>query len=452
MDLKGAVMENPGTEIDQRTSIPFGMYYFPDTLHYGEKDLQTWLPEFSAMGITSLILQADLQRAVPESFIHGLISAGIEPVIQYHLPLSNPPRPEDLQNIWEAYAHWGVKKVLFFDKPNDRSVWTASAWTQQDLIERFLDRYIPLANLALVKGLTPLFPPLQPGGSYWDTAFLRAVLSGLQRREENDLLDNLILTAYGWENGCGLNWGVGGPERWPESRPYFTPQNSQDQRGFRSADWYLAIAQAVLQKTPQIIILQAGASPDNSIENEETHCQLHLAITRLASRETVREPGNDQINVEPLNTSVQGIYFWLLASSNTDAQSNSAWFKQDGSVLPIVTSLKEKGPTIPEIEEEPVFQDHHPSTAFLLQHYLLLPSYEWGVADWHLDVVRGFIKKNQPTVGFSLAEASLASRVTVIGGPDLFAEDDLETLRINGSFVERIEGDGTSIATQLAER
>lgn len=447
-------MDNPQNETNQSSSIPLGMYYFPDTLHYAEKDLQNWLPELAAMRITSLILQADLQRAVPEAFIHGLIAAGIEPVIQYHLPLSNPPRPEDLQNIWEAYAHWGVKKVLFFDKPNDRSVWTASAWTQQDLIERFLDRYIPLANLALARGLTPLFPPLQPGGSYWDTAFLRAVLNGLQRREENDLLDNLILTAYGWENGNGLNWGVGGPERWPESRPYFTPVDSQDQRGFRSADWYLAVAQAVLQKTPQIIILQPGASPEATYENSETHAKLHIAITRLTSGELVKEPDNEQITVEPLNSAVNGVYFWLLSCADTDAQKTSAWFTPDGTILPIVSALKtnRNEPDIPETIEETGFQDHHPSSAFLLQHYLLLPAYEWGVADWHLDVVRGFIKKNQPTVGFSLAEASLASRVTVIGGPDLFAEDDLETLRLNGCFVERIEGDGTSIATQLAER
>ncbi|HWQ46162.1 MAG TPA: hypothetical protein VN376_04805, partial [Longilinea sp.] len=324
-------MENPRSETNQ--PIPVGMYYFPDTLHYGEKDLQTWLPELSAMGITSLILQADLQRAVPEAFIHGLLSAGIEPVIQYHLQLSNPPRPEDVQNVWEAYAHWGVKKILFFDKPNDRSVWTASAWAQQDLIERFLDRYIPLANLALDKGLIPLFPPLQPGGSYWDTAFLRAALVGLKQREEDDLLDNLTLTAYSWENGCGLNWGAGGAERWPETRPYFTPAHSQDQRGFRCADWYTVVAQAVLQKAPPVIMLQAGSNPVAPIDNPETHALLHLTIARLTAGEEVTEPGNDQTTVEPLNTSVQAVYFWLLACAETDPQKASAWFSDTEGAL-----------------------------------------------------------------------------------------------------------------------
>ncbi|HWQ46720.1 MAG TPA: hypothetical protein VN376_07625, partial [Longilinea sp.] len=276
----------------------------------------------------------------------------------------------------------------------------------------------------------------------------------LKQREEDDLLDNLTLTAYSWENGCGLNWGAGGPERWPETRPYFTPAHSQDQRGFRCADWYTVVAQAVLQKAPPVIMLQAGSNPVAPIDNPETHAQLHLTIARLTAEEEVTEPGNDQTTVEPLNPSVQAVYFWLLACAETDPQKASAWFSDTEGALPIVTAFKERqnNSSIPVPAEEPVYQDHCPSTSFLLHHYLLLPSYEWGVADWHLDVVRGFIKKNQPTVGFSLAEASLASRVTVIGGSDLFPEDDLENLRLNGSFVERIEGDGTSIATQLAER
>jgi putative cell wall-binding protein len=81
-----------------------------------------------------------------------------------------------------------------------------------------------------------------------------------------------------------------------------------------------------------------------------------------------------------------------------------------------------------------------------------LPSYEWGVADWHLDVIRPFVKKYKPTIGFSLAEASLAEKVTVIGNNQSFSEDQLDSLRATGSHVERISGDGTSIATSLQER
>jgi hypothetical protein len=87
-----------------------------------------------------------------------------------------------------------------------------------------------------------------------------------------------------------------------------------------------------------------------------------------------------------------------------------------------------------------------------IAHYLLLPVYEWGVADWHLDIIRPFIKKHQPTVGYSLEEAAYAAKVTIIGNHHSFPEESLEALRKAGCQVERISGDGTSIATQLAER
>jgi hypothetical protein len=87
-----------------------------------------------------------------------------------------------------------------------------------------------------------------------------------------------------------------------------------------------------------------------------------------------------------------------------------------------------------------------------IKHYLLLPKYEWGVADWHLDVIRPFVLKYQPTVGFSMDEAALAAQITVIGNLNSFPEEQLEHLRKIGCMVDRISGDGTTIATELAER
>jgi hypothetical protein len=55
-------------------------------------------------------------------------------------------------------------------------------------------------------------------------------------------------------------------------------------------------------------------------------------------------------------------------------------------------------------------------------------------------------------VGFSLDEAILAQQVTVIGGQPSYSEEEIERLILAGCRVRRISGDGTSIATQLAER
>ena len=84
-----------------------------------------------------------------------------------------------------------------------------------------------------------------------------------------------------------------------------------------------------------------------------------------------------------------------------------------------------------------------------IAHYLLLPTYEWGIADWHLDVIRPYVKKYRPTIGFSLSEAAQAQVVTVIGGETTFPESSINQLKAAGCLIEQIRGDGTRIATQL---
>ncbi len=57
-----------------------------------------------------------------------------------------------------------------------------ATWARQDLVERFLDRFLPVAAAAIEEGINPILPPLEPGGSYWDTSFLQSMLTSLVRR------------------------------------------------------------------------------------------------------------------------------------------------------------------------------------------------------------------------------------------------------------------------------
>jgi hypothetical protein len=82
-----------------------------------------------------------------------------------------------------------------------------------------------------------------------------------------------------------------------------------------------------------------------------------------------------------------------------------------------------------------------------ISHYLLLPTFELGVADWHLDAIRPFINKFQPTIGFSPVEASHAKKVTVVGGVSAVPESIIDGLLAAGCIVEQISGDGINIAT-----
>jgi hypothetical protein len=445
-----------------------GFHYYPDTLHYCESDLQYWLPELKAMGASWLVVQSPVDRAIPEYFLRSLIEAGIEPVVRFETSLSSSVDTAAVSPLLHAYAHWGVNGIVWFDRPNARKSWAASDWAQQDLVERFLDRFLPLANLTVQAGLAPILPPLEPGGSYWDTAFLRTTLESLRRRKQTAVLHRLVLSAYSWTNQKPLNWGAGGPDRWPASRPYLPIEGEEDQRGFRIFDWYKAISEAVLDRPRPIILFGAGSSADSQYPaqspiNLQTHSLENLAIVKLLNDELVREPSNPLISLDPIPAEVIACNMWLLSAAADNRYQQDAWYIDREPKLQIVDRLKswmiEHQTERKESQSQAavkVGETIHPKSArendHPIQHYLLLPIFEFGIADWHLNIIRPFIKKYRPTVGFSLAEAALASRVTVIGNAHAVPEEVLDSLRLAGSYVERINGDGTSIATNIAER
>lgn len=408
-----------------------GFHYRSDPDHYSDRDLTIWLPRIKQLDASWVVLNAPIKRAIPEGFIATLKMEGIEPVLHFQIPPRQVPSVEEMSLFFENYSRWGVKYLILFDKPNQQSGWGSEAWAQSDLTERFLDSFLPLAEAAAAVGLVPVFPPLEPGGDYWDTIFLRGALEGIKRRASKPLLGRLILSAYARLNGRSLSWGRGGPLSWPEAQPYFTPESTEDQRGFRIAEWYLTISETVLEKKLPLLMLgiqgpaPAGADLARSLVDG----------ARLLARRSVD-------GLDPLPEEVIGGAFWLLGADPGSAEEESAWFSPAGDAKPVVQMFtRQESKAAPNLPEPGDFQ---------IAHYLLLPSFEWGVADWHLNITRPFIKRHRPTVGFSLQEAYRAEQVTVIGGEDQFSEEQLTHLRNQGCLVRRVDGDGTKIASQLA--
>jgi hypothetical protein len=159
---------------------------------------------------------------------------------------------------------------------------------------------------------------------------------------------------------------------------------------------------------------------------------------------------SDELDTFPANILVGN--FWLFSADRGSPQANYAWIQTDGSVSQNVESAilllrrLRQGVQEQSAKTFPSTVSDHP-----INHYLLLPAYDWGISEWHLNAIRPFIHHHQPTIGFSVKEASLASRVTVVGGIEQFSEQVIKTLRASGSIVERIDGDGMSIATQLSQ-
>jgi hypothetical protein len=447
-----------------------GFHYFPDTFHYREQDLQTWLPELKGLGAGWLTLIAPSKRAIPEFFLQGLLEADIEPVLHLPLPVHEGNKDSSLTILFENYARWGIQYLTFFDQPNLRRAWSEPSWAQSDLVERFIDVFIHLARSALQAGLTPVFPPLEPGGDYWDTAFLQSALRSLQRRNLPELLDSLALGCYAWMYDRPVDWGKGGPERWPAAQPYYTPQGSQDQIGFRIFDWYQAIAQAEIGRMLPILIMRAGSRLEQqfpaqvSMDRLSRHARENLQIVD-AFTEPTASPADPSIgvhkNVPSGDTSPEfnGIdqvicaNFWLLSCEADSPHAPDAWYKADGNTLPVVNALKQyitrsRARQDGSVDSKDLIQgdfimppDNHP-----IDHYLLVPIYAWGVAEWDLEAIRPFIQKNHPTMGFSAYEARLAARVTIFGEPDSIAAETLDLLKMAGCQVDWINRDGMLLA------
>jgi hypothetical protein len=159
--------------------------------------------------------------------------------------------------------------------------------------------------------------------------------------------------------------------------------------------------------------------------------------------------------------------FWLLSAPADSPHAQAAWFLPDGRSQPVVAALRQWNIKQQNPLAHTEWRKTQPSMKTLqfsesgiapapighpIAHYLLLPSIEAGITEWYLDAIRPFIKKYRPTVGFCIEEAAFAQRVTVVGGEHIFPEESLEKLLDAGCQVERIGGDGTSIATQLSAR
>jgi len=436
-------------QIERRAATRLGFHYFPDTLHYREIDLQTWLPEIKALGGSWLTLIAPLDRAIPETFLRGLISQKVEPVLHFHLPLDRSADLDSLGLLLDAYAEWDVRLVTLYDRPNLRSKWPASAWAQSDLVERFLDIYLPAASLAVQAGLIPVFPPLEPGGDYWDTAFLRAALQGIVRRGQTELAEKLVLGAYAWTGERCLGWGAGGPERWPQSRPYYTPPGQEDHLGFYVFDWYMAIAEAVLGRPCPVIMLAGGATPpiiqeqDNAASSLEAHAQTNLAIARLL--EGIYTPGSETL--PPVSSNVLACNFWLLAADSRSKDARAAWFQPDGKALPVVKAVTRLWAVKDGQSFESAIRSNLAMHASLrpIANYILVPR-EPAAASRTLQCLWHTIAGEFPTIGFSTDEAALAAHVSIAGDEQIFPEEVLQSLRSAGCSVERLEVDGISIA------
>ena len=416
-----------------------GFHYYPDDLHYREVDLNAWLPEFIAMRVSWLTLRSRPERGIPEAFIKGILDAGIEPII--HI------RPNKIQRLdlnaldgqFNAYARWGVRFVVVFDRPNEREAWPATQFGRVDLVERFLDIWLPIAELAQQSGVACVLPPLEQGGTYWDTSFITGVIKGLQRRGKQALLNELIIGCYSFAGLQKHDYGAGGPAVWRESKPYQTPATSQDQLGFRSFEWYAAALEAALGAQHPILMLAGGArlGEMDPTTGQVVDVSWHASTNLTIAREYLAGNYPDYL----LN-----VNFWLLAAEPNHPHAQAAWFQADGAVVRAVSELKTFSRRRRQTRSEKRSKGIGTGAVKVLQHYLLLPRYEGVASGWHWNLVGDIVRTYQPTCGFSPEEARHARHVTLIGDERGISQSVEEQLIQAGCKVERISSDDPVVA------
>ena len=411
-----------------------GFHYFQDTLHYLDRDLAQVLPELKSLESRWLLLKSPHTVAIPEEFITGLVAGGVQPIIHFDFQVNSGIRPEEIRILLTQYAKWGVKYVIFFDKPNTKTAWMPGTWSQGDLVERFLDRYLPFVRLAEQNGITPVFPPLEPGGDYWDLSFLRKTFQLASQRRTLEFGAKLHMAVSAQSFSHPLDWGHGGETKWRMPRPYAkTEIGEQDHFGINTYQWYAQIAKQTLNSNPNFIMLYMGASNLRTKTMDDK-----LNYDKLIDLVINDEPFEE--NDFSIDKNVIACLFWLM---NTPTKRE----KQDTTPTTLFETNNETKPEWIEDLQDKV-EETQKQTAefkvaesladwvFAIDHYLLLPSYEWGVPVNTLDRVRPIIAESRPTIGFSITEACNARKVTVWNENGAFTEQDIQTLREAGCIID----------------
>lgn len=377
-----------------------GFHILAEQLQSDPSFIENFIPFAQTTTSSHVLVEVLDLPALPVSAIRTLVEKSIAVDIFLKMDLREDFDLLAYQDFIDNLAGLQVSRLILFDRPNQEVFWKPEMWVKPNLVDFFLEKFILLAEYCLEKNIQPVFPPLQPGGDYWDTAFLRLALQTMFDKGKQALLAGLTLSTYAWTHGRPLNWGAGGPERWPATIPYLTPADSQDQLGFRTFDWYKTNCQAVLDHTLPILLLQAGR--DQEYGRSTTHLSPSHQVAVLQDILQMLYPeAYDSLEkdntLEPLPAEVIQCNFLL----DLDHETITALFKPTGTAKFSTHSVS----AVPEEKSNPVSSS---------QHYLLLPDESWLSDPFKEAALEPFIHQFHPSVGTSLDEALDATEVTLV--------------------------------------
>ena len=439
-----------------RKSKKLGFHYYKDAGHFDDPSLDYWLPKLQAAGTSWLVVYAPENSEIPENFIQRLRDVRIEPIVVLNYSISEPPSIQIFQQRMAYFHSVGIHMVQFFNRPNMRSSWNAEDWIKPGLVSRFVRRYADYATACVREKVIPLFPMLEPGGDYWDLAFLQSSIKQIRKEFSDSLLSNLVFTASAGLNRHPLSWNEGGPSAYPPAAPYSDGQ--VDHRGFYLFRWYEEILKKEFGKSVPLLLMNAGLwDPSTGIFDVVTKesKQQYLNILNLLQDVTVR-PDN-AIPSYILSCCVYKLPTAESLSASVPAAAGSVsenLFGKDlknGSAegLPFhkkipeafrsfnskfVGSIKQIGTNIATTYKYAarLFQGGR------LKEYFLLPEVNSLFTEEQLNTIRQYIKMHKCSSGNDLNEALASKNVIMIDDQALYPAYMLRQLQDRGCAVHTV--------------
>jgi len=419
-----------------------GFHYFQDADHYGQKHIKQWLPILKEMKIGWLVLYSPLTHAIPEDFIRPLAEAGIKLVVDFKQTLKNDPDWQTFEVLLSAYRKWGVTHALLDRNANLRETWGSTRWGNPELIKVYADQFIQFARCSLDNAVHPVLGPLVPGGDYWDSAFMKTLLSKISESASPLLRNNLTLSSYSWTFGRSLDWGAGGPIVWPASKAYQKPdEEHQNQQGFRAYEWVDTAARAVFNRSLPIILLETGiplSIQDFADSIHESDDQQN--IVALAQGRNVYDQENPRHLLSPLPSYIKSVNFFVFSSADPNYKSY-CWFTEDGQRLSPAQAYYVREGLIDreiEVQDPQTLSAQDVTHEFLYNRYFLISQDLLLSTPEILDSLHPLMEREKPMLGFSPDEACQAAAITYITNNDDPDPELLQILRSKGSLVNVI--------------
>ena len=335
-----------------------------------------------------------------------------------------------------------------------RSSWSAEDWIKPGLVSRFVRRYADYATACVREKIIPLFPLLEPGGDYWDLAFLKSSIKQIRKEFSESLLANLVFTASAGLNRHPLEWNAGGPSAYPPAVPY--TNDLVDHRGFYLFRWYEEILKKEIGKTVPLLLMNAGLWDASAgifdVVTKESR-QQYLNILNILQDVTVRNDSSIPSYVlscciyklpstESLSASVstgKSVSEQLLYGAENGKKSASGESKRGffpnlkiSKIIKIPLQVGTNLATLLKRAGEYLFQGGR------LKEYFLLPEVNSLFTEEQLNTIRQYIKMHKCVSGNDLNEALASKNVIMIDDQALYPAYMLRQLQDRGCAVHTV--------------